>query len=480
MASQACISIGINQYQFLTPLSYGKEDAAAIEHFFIAAAGWSPEQCLLLTDTSSQTDNKSTYPTRENVNRWLKQWSWDKLHQGDLLWFFFSGCGVSFGDEDYLIPIDGKIDDLANTCISIRQLYQQFHDIGVNALVFFDANHSQHLSLGGGIGRATAKLAQEYQMPTFLSCQSQEFSHEDSGLGHGLFTTALLEALNYHPDLNLETIDTYLTSRLAELSEHHWKPLQTPMAIIPTGVSTYRPVFSATTQSSISATIPEVVYAPPTPVAFGRDDSYPAYAPPTISMAIPEMMGVTEIVNPETIGTGAIVKQSQPTATPRTVPHWAKVSFLLTMMVAAGGGIYAFNSQPSTSQAQQQIARPALTSSVATASSRLQGKSATDSAQIFDISQAKLFVKPDDPTSRYQAILAARKIPKTSATAAEVKQSIELWSEEIDRIAQGYAKQQHWQLAIDTAKMVPQDAPNYSTVQTLMSQWRGKLERKSL
>lgn len=59
MASQACISIGINQYQFLTPLSYGKEDAAAIEHFFIAAAGWSPEQCLLLTDTSSQTDNKS-------------------------------------------------------------------------------------------------------------------------------------------------------------------------------------------------------------------------------------------------------------------------------------------------------------------------------------------------------------------------------------------------------------------------------------
>ena len=166
MASQACISIGINQYQFLTPLSYGKEDAAAIEHFFIAAAGWGPEQCLLLTDTSSQTDNKSTYPTRENVNRWLKQWSWDKLQHGDLLWFFFSGCGVSFGDEDYLIPIDGKIDDLANTCISIRQLYQQFHDIGVNALVFLDANHSQHLSLGGGIGTATAKLAQEYQIPT--------------------------------------------------------------------------------------------------------------------------------------------------------------------------------------------------------------------------------------------------------------------------------------------------------------------------
>jgi hypothetical protein len=463
MANQACISIGINQYQFLTPLSYGMADAVAMEHFFIDAAGWSPAQCLLLTDTSPQAGNKSTYPNRENINRWLKQWSWDKLHHGDLLWFFFSGCGVSFGNEDYLIPIDGKTEDLANTCISIRQLYQQFRDIGVNALVFLDANHSQHLSLGGGIGTVTAKLAQEYQVPTFLSCQSHEFSHEDSGLEHGLFTTALLEALNYHPDLNLETIDTYLTSRLAELSEHHWKPLQTPMAIIPTGVSTYRPVFSTTTQSSISAAIPEVVYTPPAPVPFDRDDIYAVYTPPTVS-----------IVSPETIGTGALVRKLQPIPSTREVPHWAKISLLLTLMVAAGGGIYAFKFQ--SDRTEERYVKPANSLTIpATATSSLPPRSTAATEQVIELSQAKLFVKPGDATSRYQAILAARKIPATSATAAEVKQSIELWSEEIDRIAQGYAQQQHWQLAIDTAKMVPQDAPNYSTVQKLMSQWRGKL-----
>ena len=463
MANQACISIGINQYQFLTPLSYGMADAVAMEHFFIDAAGWSPAQCLLLTDTSPQAGNKSTYPNRENINRWLKQWSWDKLHHGDLLWFFFSGCGVSFGNEDYLIPIDGKTEDLANTCISIRQLYQQFRDIGVNALVFLDANHSQHLSLGGGIGTVTAKLAQEYQVPTFLSCQSHEFSHEDSGLEHGLFTTALLEALNYHPDLNLEMIDTYLTSRLAELSEHHWKPLQTPMAIIPTGVSTYRPVFSTTTQSSISAAIPEVVYTPPAPVPFDRDDIYAVYTPPTVS-----------IVSPETIGTGALVRKLQPIPSTREVPHWAKISLLLTLMVAAGGGIYAFKFQ--SDRTEERYVKPANSLTIpATATSSLPPRSTAATEQVIELSQAKLFVKPGDATSRYQAILAARKIPATSATAAEVKQSIELWSEEIDRIAQGYAQQQHWQLAIDTAKMVPQDAPNYSTVQELMSQWRGKL-----
>jgi Caspase domain len=463
MANQACISIGINQYQFLPPLSYGMADAVAMEHFFVDAAGWSPEQCLLLTDTSAQIATKSTYPTRENINRWLKQWSWDKLHHGDLLWFFFSGCGISFGEEDYLIPIDGKVEDLANTCISIRQLYQQLHDIGVNALVFLDANHSQHLSLGGGIGNATAKLAQEYQIPTFLSCQSNEFSHEDAGLGHGLFTTALLEALNYHPDLNLETIDTYLTSRLAELSEHHWKPLQTPLAVIPTSASVYRPVFTATTQSAISSTVPEVVYTPPAPANFSQDDSYAAYTPPSQSVMI---------VSPEMMGTGAIVKRLNPEPKPAQMPHWVRISFLLTMMVAAGGGIYAFTTQSQTNK-EQSIAKPLVSNAIDTATAT-GSRSTPDQSSL--LAQARLFVKPGDATSRYQAILAARKIPATTpAVATEVQQSIDLWSQEIYQIAQGYADKHLWQLAIDTAKMVPIDATNYTTAQDSMSEWKGKL-----
>jgi Caspase domain len=461
MANQACISIGINQYQFLPSLSYGMADAVAIEQFFVDAAGWSPHQCLLLTDTSRETGKKSTYPTRENIDRWIKQWSWDTLHHGDLLWFFFSGCGVSFGDEDYLIPIDGRTEDLANTCISIRQLYRQFQEIGVNAMVFLDANHAQHLSLGGGIGNNTARFAQEYQIPTFLSCQSHEFSHEDAGLGHGLFTTALLEALNYHPDLNLETIDTYLTSRLAELSEHHWKPLQTPLAIVPTGVSTYRPVFSATTQSSISATVPvEVVYTPPVPPKFGRDDNYQPYTPPTTTPNV-------TIVRPEMMGTGAIVKKSRPATRRKKASHWVQVGFLLTLLFAAGGGIFALSSKRSANE--QSIARPDSSDVAGTIASTASGTAA-------ELQQAKLFVKPGDATSRYQAILAARKIEPTSpATATEIQQSIEQWSQEIYQIAQGYASQQHWRLAIDTARMVPKDATNYQAVQATMAEWQGKL-----
>jgi Caspase domain len=453
MANQACISIGINQYQYLPPLGYGMADAVAMDHFFIDAAGWNPAQCLLLTDTSPNISDKATYPDRENINQWLQQWTWDTLRHGDLLWFFFSGCGVSFEGEDYLMPIDGTLADIEQTCISIRQLYQQFREIGVNALVFLDANRAQHSALDGGIGEVTAQLAQEYQIPTFLSCQSHEFSHEDAGLGHGLFTTALLEALNYHHDLNLETIETYLSSRVAELGEHHWKPLQTPLTVIPTSVSSYRPVFSATTQSTISATLPEPIYIPPAP-AFAREE-YAPYTPPT-----------TGFVVSSPTGTGAIVRRSPLTPTPKYVPHWAKIGVLLTLIVAAGGLIYLLTAQRPINREQPTV-QPATTNPAIPT---------TGAGEAVSLAQAAAKVKPSDATSRYVAILTARKIPATTpAVAAEVQKSIELWSQEIALIAHGYARKERWQIAIDTARMVPPDASNYADVQISMAKWRSRL-----
>jgi hypothetical protein len=456
MANQACISIGIDRYQFLPPLGFGTADAAAMEHFFIDAAGWSQSQCLLLTDTSIKIGDKSTYPDRENIHRWLKHWSWDTLRAGDLLWFFFSGYGVSFGDDDYLIPIDGKCEDLTNTCISLRQLYKQFDEIGVNALVFLDANRAQNASIGGGIGKVTAKLAQQYNISTFLSCQEHEFSHEEAQLGHGLFTTALLEALNYHPDLNLETIDEYLTSRLAELSEHHWKPLQTPVAIIPTSVSVHRPVFSSTTQAAIESTVPEIVYTPPLPAKRDFADSYAPYiAPPTIS-----------IFSSDVIGNSALAIRETPPPIEKNVPNWAKVGLLLTLVVGVGGGgIYALQSQ-SAKNPDRQIVNPVVNRT---------GDTDLVKVPITSIAQARLFVKPGDATSRYLAILSARKIPSDTPAATEAKQSIEQWSKEIYDIAQSYADRKLWQLAIDTAKMVPADASNYSITQTAMADWQNNL-----
>jgi Caspase domain len=331
MANQACISIGINQYQFFQPLGYGMEDAVAIGQFFIDAAGWNPQQCLLLSDSSPMLGGRSTYPDRENINRWLKQWCQETLVAGDLLWIFFSGHGISTGGEDYLVPIDGNADDLLNTCISIRQLYQQLASLGFNVLVFIDGNRVGGVSLGEGIGKVTTQLARQYKITTFLSSQSHELSHESSGLGHGLFTTALLEALNYHHDLNIDILESYISTRIPELSEHHWKPVQTLVTILPDGISPFRPIFSATTQSAISAT-PEFSYSPPTTPQLGYDDSA-FFTPPIMSL-------VDRNVPPTT----AITKITEPEYDENPLSNLVKIGFLMAIILGAGGGIYAFQS----------------------------------------------------------------------------------------------------------------------------------------
>jgi hypothetical protein len=478
MTNQACISIGIDRYQFLPPLGYGMADAVAMEQFFLNAAGWSQSQSLLLTDTSPQVGDKSTYPDRENIHRWLKRWSWDTLRAGDLLWFFFSGCGVSFEGEDYLIPIDGRPEDIANTCISMRQLYQQFQEMGVKPLVFIDANRSQTAAMGMGIGRVTTELAQQYEIPTFLSCQADEFSHEDAKLGQGLFTTALLEALSYHANFNLETLDRYLTSRSSELSEHHWKPLQTPISIVPDRFRVDRPVFSPMTIEPISATIPEVVYTPPAPPPPNPTDNS-VYIPPSVTIdsneqiasPLPPIASPKPMRSPEPILTNALARL-QPAATPkRGFGWWAKMSFFATLIIGGGGGVYALKYQSPRGR-EQPIVRSVVSKSTDPTPTNI---SDPPEKQVMSISRAKIFIQPGDATSRYQAILAARKIPANTVEAIEVKQSIEQWSQEIYTIAQGYAEQQKWRLALDTARMVPPDTTHHTSVKASMSEWENKL-----
>jgi hypothetical protein len=460
MANQACISIGINQYQFFQPLGYGAEDAVAIKEFFLDSAGWDTQQCLLLTDTSSPIGDRSTYPDRENITQWLNHWCWDTLHAGDLLWFFFSGYGVSTGDEDYLVPIDGRVDDIRNTCLSLRKIYQQFHAAGVNALIFLDANRSQSVSSGGGIGQVAAQLAQEYQIPTFLSCQSNELSHEASRLGHGLFTAGLLEALRYHPDLNLDTLESYLSSRLPELSEHHWRPVQTPMVIIPKTTSTRRPVFSTTTQASISSVSPELFPIPPTQPQLDRDTGY--YEPPNVF-----------VVNPDSMGASALVKQNHGNTTGNSIAKWVKgAAIALGVVVATVAGILALQPRPESQGGITTASDPTIELPQEQAGS---GDNSGNPVEVPSLAKARSFIVSGDATSHYQAILTAQEIKSDNPEYLDAQQAIQQWAGEIYAIAQKYASQARWKEAIGTARMVPRSSTTYESAQSAISAWQQKI-----
>ncbi|MEQ9000729.1 MAG: caspase family protein [Coleofasciculus sp. B1-GNL1-01] len=241
MANYACVAIGINRYQFLPPLNYGQADAQALWQFLMQQGNGSSQDYLVLTDHSPLIDRQSTYPNQDNIWRWLDATRQPSPTNGKTSaskswrWFFFSGYGVCWQQADYLMPIDGNPQDIPRTGIPMRSLFSSLQPQGdENLLVLLDINRSPGLQAGEPVGAETVELARQMGITLIMSSQLGQFSHEATALRNGLFSAALLEALRYYQtDLTLANLEQYLGDRLPELSQHHWRPIQTPLIIIP-------------------------------------------------------------------------------------------------------------------------------------------------------------------------------------------------------------------------------------------------------
>lgn len=232
MANHWAIAIGINQYQYYQPLIYAQRDAQVFRDFLILEAGFSPEQTLLVSDASLAVNHTTTYPSRSNIQTSLTQLC-QQLQADDLLWCFFSGYGVRFEGNDYLLPVEANPAHLAETAISIAELFKILQSAATDQIVLvLDVNRSQSGLSGEGVGAQIAHLAEATGISTLLSCPPDQVSHETLALRQGLFTAALIEGIRHRGCITLDQLATYLNQRLPELSEHHWRPRQEPVAIL--------------------------------------------------------------------------------------------------------------------------------------------------------------------------------------------------------------------------------------------------------
>ncbi len=195
MVNYWAITIGINQYHLFQPLGCAQADAEALKDFLVTEAGFTPQRSLLMTDTSPPIADRSTYPTKENILLLLEDLAAQSWQPQDCVWLFFSGYGINYKGQDYLMPVEGNPDLVEETGIELRSLMQSLQMTGLNALLILDINRAFGTQADAPVGQETIDLAQELQLATILSCQPEQFSHESRELGHGFFTAALLEAL---------------------------------------------------------------------------------------------------------------------------------------------------------------------------------------------------------------------------------------------------------------------------------------------
>ena len=294
MPQHACIAIGIDRYRYMQPLRYALEDAhefhAAIAQLDASETtsetsetslnlgtlnGWSQtgaengngngngstngnspiapsiatltpftisvpdddpphhDHHLLLTETSPQVSDRSTYPTREAILHALYRWTSDTVTPDQTLWCFFSGYGLEVDGVDYLLPIEGNPNRLDETAIPIETVFDALAAAPTDRVVLIlDINRPTSADRDSDIGLQTYTLAKTRNIPTILSCQPHQRSYETRDLRHGLFSAVLLEALRHRKCPTLESLERYLTERVPELCNLHLQPTQTPLLAI--------------------------------------------------------------------------------------------------------------------------------------------------------------------------------------------------------------------------------------------------------
>jgi len=234
MTSYWAIAIGINQYKHFQPLIYAQRDARAVRDFWVGEAGFEPDQCLLLIDSNTTVDRGAIYPSQANIRDYVTQLCQEQLPAGGFLWCFFSGYGMRFDGQDYLMPIDGDPEQIPATGIAVEEVFKLLKTAPTDKILLtLDMNRSKNALAGEGIGEQTMTLADTYGIATLLSCQPEQTSHETLALRQGLFTAALLEGLRYRGCITPDSLARYLSDRLPALSDYHWRPKQQPLAIIP-------------------------------------------------------------------------------------------------------------------------------------------------------------------------------------------------------------------------------------------------------
>jgi len=503
MTNHACVAVGINRYQFLRPLSYGQADAQALQQLLVWQANLPSEQCLLLTDSSTLVANHSTYPSRENILHWVGMPNQNALLWDHWRWFFFSGYGVSWQEVDYLMPIDGNPDDIPGTGIPVKALFESLktHD-NDKILVLLDINRSPGPTVGGLVGAETVELAEQMGIALVLSSQLNQYSHEAAALGKGLFTAALLEALRYyHTETTLENLDQYLRERLPELSQHHWRPIQTPLTVIPTQKARRQLIlpsvnFLAQERTGIIANskldLQEI-----------RGEDYPNGTTPPLQDIVVSPLGLntspintTNNSHPATSKPGAMVPSTDKSQLGLDkLPWWQKPLFLWTLGIL---GLVLIvirvvlpiqdnnNSEQlvqTTNSGEVPVASPAPTNlaspNPAVAASPTPNVQEQTSAQKLvsanpnPLVEAKGMMESSQASVFSNAIDMARKVQPNDPLYQQAQQDISRWSRVMMDIAEGRAQKKNLGGAIAAAKMIPKDDPLvHQEAQQMMAKWQ--------
>jgi len=185
---RVALVIGNNDYRgVLSKLSNPINDAKAIKNIL--------EQRGFKVFYSEDVTKRSM---RSKLNSF-----YSALKKGGVGMFYFSGHGIEVDGQNYLIPVDAKIEAKSDTefeAIALNRITKRLQDIGNRLnIIILDACRNDPFSRGIGTGG----LAKVEPIGMFVSFSTGAGSVSSDGRagGHGLFTEALIKYMSQPLDL---------------------------------------------------------------------------------------------------------------------------------------------------------------------------------------------------------------------------------------------------------------------------------------
>ncbi|MTJ52270.1 peptidase C14 [Anabaena sp. UHCC 0253] len=512
MVNYWAIAIGINQYELFQPLSCAQADAEAIKDFLVFPAGFLPENCLLMTNTSPPIGENSSSPTKENILSLLEELAATFWQPEDYLWLFFSGYGVNYKEQDYLMPVGGNPDQVPETGIEVRSLMQSLQVTGINVLLVFDINRAFGTQADAPVGQEIIELAKELQMGAIISCQPEEFSHESTELGHGFFTAALLETLNTGKGYHFPDLAAYLSYLTPKLCQHHWRPVQNPVTVIPSPQPVILPPLTLD-ENSAAIIFPEENFAvtqtaPPlenrefittTDKAWWTENASVETTLNNIASQetqINESVSQSLVESNHTLATSPESKQGgrfiPPLTTANTYPSRQTETPVWQQFIIWGGGTMVivgliatfllrnhesfrfknFSKTISNNTTNPPQFPPTFPTTQNSSTAQISFNPDTKKRNQAILELEKMSLVATKPEDLKIAIAKAQKIPANSPLSAQAQENIQAWCQLILELAQTQAQQKQYETAIATAQLITKKEPLYSQAQGVIQKWQ--------
>jgi len=190
--------IGINKYKYVSPLSCACNDAKGIADILINRFNFPSDKVTLLTDDAASRDRIR--------GAFLNYAVASDVYPNDRIIIFFAGHGHTVrgrrGETGFLIPVDGKIDDLA-TLVRWDDLTSNAELIAAKHIFFLmDACYGglalSRRAIPAGSMRFLKDMLQRYSRQVLTAGKADEPVADAGGprAGHSVFTGHLLDVLD--------------------------------------------------------------------------------------------------------------------------------------------------------------------------------------------------------------------------------------------------------------------------------------------